>query len=253
MAAIGDYLYGFTDARFRPSGGMRGIADAPIRLVGFRDVAAVVSSHPVERLVPRRANLEPHHRIVRQMCTQAPLIPAAFGHISESDDEIIGVLRANYESIREELNRLGDKAEIGLKLCWTVENIFDYFVRTQPELRAFRDRIFSGRTPSFDDKLKLGSLFETCLSRERERLSSVLLGGLRAVIVEDLAKPPRDEKTICDYSMLIESVRADEFVAALKRTAILFDPNFSLQVSGPWPPYSFVRLQLQSPVHVAAA
>jgi hypothetical protein len=251
MASTGSYLYGFTEARFTPEAGLLGLADAPVRVVGFRDLGAVVSNHPLQPLVPRRANLEPHHRIVRHMSSRAPLVPAAFGHISESEEDIVGVLRENYDKIREELYRLADKAEIGLRLCWSVDNIFEYFVRTHPQLRALRDRVFGSRNPSFDDKLKVGSLFDACLSQERERLSTMLVNSLHNVICDQLSKPPRDEKTVCDYSFLIECSRANEFVATLKDAAALFDSNFTLHSSGPWPPYSFVQLQLQTPAHVA--
>ena len=251
MASVGNYLYGFTEARFTPEAGLLGLANAPVRVVGFRDVGAVVSNHPVQQLVPRRANLEPHHRIVRHMSSCAPLVPAAFGHISESEEEILGVLRENYDKIREELTRLTGKAEIGIKLCWSVDNIFEYFVRTQTELKVLRDRTFSTQNPSFDDKLKVGSTFEACLSRERERLATMLVDSLKPVICDQMSKPPRDEKTVCDHSFLIECSRAGEFVTALKDTAALFESNFTLHTNGPWPPYSFVRLQLQTPTHAA--
>jgi len=251
MAAVGNYLYGFTDTRFMPEAGLRGLADAPIRVLGFRDVGAVVSSHPVQRLAPRRANLEPHHRIVRHMSSRAPSVPAAFGHISESEEEIVGVLRENYEEIRSELNRLADKAEVGLKLCWAVDNIFEYFVRIHDDLRKLRDRVFASSNPSFDDKLKVGSLFEAFLKRDRERLSTLLIEGLKPVICDYISKPPRDETTVCDHSFLIECSRADDFVAALKSASAQFDSNFTLHSSGPWPPYSFVRLQLQTATHAA--
>jgi hypothetical protein len=251
MATVGNYLYGFTDSHFIPEADLRGLADAPVRIVGFRDLGAVVSSHPVERLVPRRANLEPHHRIVRHMSSRAPLVPAAFGHISDSEEEVVDVLKENYEQIRDELNRLRGKAEIGVKLCWSVGNIFEYFVQTQSDLRALRDRVFRNSNPSLDDKLKVGSLFESCLNRDRERLASVLVSSLHLVTSDQMSRPVRDEKTVCDYSFLIECTRANEFVTALKDTAALFDSHFTLCSSGPWPPYSFVRLQLQTPVHVA--
>lgn len=246
MSAIGNYLYGFTDARFRPEGNLRGVADAPVRLVGFRDVAAVVSDHPVQRLAPRRANLEPHHRIVRLLSSRSPLVPAAFGHISQNEKELVEVLRENYEDIRQEIERLANKAEMGLQLRWTVANIFEYFVRTHPELREVRDRVFRMPHPSLEDKLQVGALFETLLTRERERLSSALLDALRPAVCDTIAHPARDEKIVSDSALLIDCAHGADFAQALKRAALLFDSNYTLQYSGPWPPYSFVRLHLHT-------
>src|SRR5690349_3103973 len=129
MSNAGTYLYGFTGGAFRPAAGLIGLAGAPVHLIGYRDVAAVVSRHPVQPLMPLRSNLEPHHRIVRHISSEATLVPVAFGHISESDDEVREVLRDNYEDIRAELGRLDRTCEMGIKLSWTVENIFEYLVR----------------------------------------------------------------------------------------------------------------------------
>ena len=246
MATNGNYLYGFTQAHLQPQPGLRGLADAPIRLVGFRDVAAVVSNHPVQRLMPKRANLEPHHRIIHDICKRGPLVPAAFGHISETEEDVLGVLRENYEDIRQEIGRLANKVELTLKLRWNVENIFEYFVRHHKNLRELRDRVFRSPRPSFDDKLKVGSLFEASLSAERERLTALLLNSLRELVIESTQNPPRDEETVCECALLVDSERAQEFGPALERTAAIFDSDLALQWSGPWPPYSFVRLQLQT-------
>src|ERR671925_133751 len=112
MATRGNYIYGFTDGRFQPGPQLRGLAGEPVRALRFGDVAAVISSHPVQRLRPSRANLQPHHRIVGHISSEAAMIPAAFGHITESDAEILAVLRGNYEAIRGELARLANKVEM---------------------------------------------------------------------------------------------------------------------------------------------
>jgi len=246
VATTGSYLYGFTQACLQPDPGLRGLANAPVRLLGFRDVAAVVSNHPVQRLMPKRANLEPHHRIIRDICKSGPLVPAAFGHISESEEDLLGVLREHYEDIRGEINRLANTVEVSLKLRWNVENIFEYFVRNHKDLRELRNRVFRNPQPSFHEKLSVGSMFEARLASERERLTSVLLQSLRDIVIESTVGPLRDETTVCDCALLVKSARIQEFGPALERTASIFDSQLALQWSGPWPPYSFVRLQLQT-------
>ncbi len=246
MSNTGTYLYGFTDSQFHPEGPLLGLANQPVRTVGYRDVAAVISNHPLQRLAPRRANLEPHHRVVRQISSHNPLVPAAFGHISESEEEIRRVLEDNYGEIREEVRRLANKSEMKVKLSWNAENIFLYFVQHHDDLRELRDRVFRNPNPAFDDKLKVGSLFDSLLNGERERLSAKLLGALKEITVDAINNPAREERTVSDLIILIESTAHQRFAQLLQRAALLYDTNFTLQYSGPWPPYSFVRLQLQT-------
>jgi hypothetical protein len=251
MSHLGSYLYGFTRGDFRPSPQLRGLAGAPLRAVGCDDIAAIVSTHPVQQLLPSRANLEPHHRVVRTVSSEATLVPAAFGHIAASEEELLGVLRANHDEIRDEIARLDGKCEVSVKLLWNVPNIFEHMVRTSRELRALRDRMFRTGQPSTAEKLEVGSMFEETLARERERLSRTLLTALDAVTCEAVTNTPRDEKMVCDAALLIERTRALAFGEALRAAAALFDNHYALEYGGPWPAYSFVRLRL-SPAEAVA-
>jgi hypothetical protein len=246
MSTAGTYLYGFTDSAFRPPPDLRGLRGAPIDVIAFGDLAAVVSPHPVQRLAPARSNVEPHHRVVRHVSSQAPLVPAAFGHVGGSDADILAVMRGNYDQIRREIDRLAHKCEMGFKVTWRVESVFDHLVRVSPELRAARDRVFRGRAPSMNEKLQLGALVDATIAGERARLTPLLLRAFQPVVCDTIPGTARDEKTILQTALLIERARMTEFDAALRQTAASFDATIALEVSGPWPPYSFVRLRLNA-------
>lgn len=245
MSGSGSYLYGFTNRHFQPSDDLCGLGGAPVRVAVLGNVAAVISSHPVQRLLPSRSNLEPHHRVVRQVSSSATMIPAAFGHISESETQIVDVLLLNHDRIVAEIARLDQKSEMGIKLSWTVPDIYQHLVKTDPELEELRDRVFQTTDPSVADKLQVGSKFEALLLRERERLSQVLLGAFDGVAREVSWLPPRTDHTICQAAMLIERGAQLEFQTAVWRAAALFDRHYTLEYSGPWPLYSFVQLRLQ--------
>jgi hypothetical protein len=253
MSIVGNYLYGFTRQPFQPAADLRGLAGAPVRVVTFGDVAAVVSRHPVKPLMPLRSNLEPHHRIVRRISSEAPLLPAAFGHITQNDREIVDVLRENYDDIREELERLNQKCEMGIKLCWNVGNIFEFFVRNNRELRELRDRVFTRREPSLAEKLQVGEKFEATLNRERERLTAAVLNPLRPIASDIVKSTPRQDRIVCKAELLIARADVPRFEETLRHIASRLDAHFTLDYSGPWPPYSFVRLRLQRGSPTAAA
>ena len=253
MSNVGTYLYGFTDRAFQPPPDLRGLRGAAVNVIAFADVAAVVSAHPVQRLAPARSNVEPHHRVVRHVSSQAPLVPAAFGHVGDSEADILAVMQGHYAEIRREIDRLAHKCEMGLTVSWSVGNIFDHLVRTCPDLRGARDRIFRGRMPSMNDKLQLGGLFEATLTRERERLTSLLLQPFAPVTCDVFKTPPRDEKTIVNAALLIDRARMGAFEAALPQAAAALGASIAINYSGPWPPYSFVRLRLSRPGAPVAA
>jgi len=172
MSTPGKYLYGFVEGDFEVAEELLGLANAPVHSIRLEDIAALVSDHPVEKLSVLRKNLEPHHRVIREISAQSTLIPATFGHISETDRQILAVLRDNHSEIREELRRLSGKAEMGVKLVWDVDNIFDFFVGVDRELRSRRDRVFGKSRATLEDKLELGAFFDKLHRRERERLGN---------------------------------------------------------------------------------
>jgi hypothetical protein len=253
MSTAGSYLYGFTDRHFQAGSELRGLADAPVQSVTYRDVSAIVSRHPVQRLAPSRRNLEPHHRIVRHISSVATLVPAAFGHISETDADLLAVLQGNYDEIRQEITRLDRKCEMGVKLSWSVDNIFLYFVHRDRELRAMRDRAFLHREPTMPEKLAIGERFGELLTRDRERCANALVNALGGVAREVAPVAPRADKTVCEMAVLVDRTAISEFEAAVGRAAAAFDQNFTLEYSGPWPAYSFVHLRLQAGDRSSAA
>lgn len=245
MSTTGKYLYGFADANFAPAPELLGLAGAPVHSIGVDQIAAIVSDHPVEKLSLLRRNVEPHHRVVREVTSHGTFIPATFGHISDDEEQVRAVLRDNYTEIRGELERLAGKVEMGVKLMWDVDNIFDFFVGTDRELRSRRDRVFGKSRPSLEDKLELGAFFEKRLKLERERLGNQIVDALRPVTGEVRVNSVSDEKMVLNAAFLIERTREKEFEEALYRAAGLFDSNYALDYNGPWPPYNFVRLTLR--------
>lgn len=253
MSTPGKYLYGFVEGDFQLAGELLGLANAPVHSIRLEDIAAIVSDHPVEKLSLLRKNVEPHHRVIREISAQSTLIPATFGHISDNDEQIRAVLRVNHTEIREELRRLLGKAEMGVKLVWDVDNIFDFLVGADRELRSRRDRVFGKSRPTLEDKLELGAFFDKLHRRERERLGNQIVEALRPVAGEFRVNPPADEKVVLNAAFLIERAREKEFEEALYRAANLFDSNFALDYNGPWPPYNFVRLTLKPAAAEAVA
>jgi hypothetical protein len=75
----------------------------------------------------------------------------------------------------------------------------------------------------------------------------MLLAAFDALTCDSVSNTPRSEKTVCELALLVEQAHANEFRQALEAVAGRFDSSFTFEYSGPWPPYSFVNLRLQSP------
>jgi hypothetical protein len=241
----GRYLYGIIRTEGEQDLGPIGLRRARVYTIGFRNIAALVSDHPLIKIKPLRETLTAHHQVIKEAIQDFTIIPMAFGHIVRSAKEIRRLLEVNYPEIDQELNRLSNKVEMGLKILWDVDNIFEYFVSRDRELRDFRDGIFGrSRQPTQGEKIALGRLFERKLNMERARHTERAVKVLSDYTVDTRVNPPIHEKMVMNGVFLVEKGKERPFVEAVHRVAALFDGNFGFDYSGPWAPHNFIELKI---------
>lgn len=225
-----------------------------VAALGDAHVAMLVSPIETSKVAPVRRNIEAHHRVVRAAFAEGTVIPMKFGHVAKGEKAVDGLLRAHGERFRSELARLDGKMEMGLRLRWDVENIFEHFVSQFREIRDYRDRIFGRSTPpSRNEQIELGRLFDQVRTEERARHMAAVLEVCEGIAEEHSEQPVRDEKEILNLALLIPRARMAEFEARVFRVAALFDNSFAFDYNGPWPPMSFVELELDLPAERTTA
>lgn len=207
------------------------------------------------RFRPERRHLAAHQEVLRQLMDVAPaVLPVAFGMVAEDGKVMHRILSRNQRSLREQLERVHGRVEMGLRVTWDVPNIFEYFVATHEELRVTRDRFFGGhREPMQDDKIEVGRLFDRLLREDREthgaRVEEIL-----APCCDDIKRnTTRGETEVFHLACLVQRDRKPAFEAAVFEAAKLFDNSYAFDYSGPWAPHNFVDLALDlRPGHAAA-
>jgi hypothetical protein len=250
MATTGRYLYGLIRAKDDVEFGSIGLehdgSRGRVHTVLVDSMGAVVSDFsPRERLLPLRKNLEPHNEVLKEVMKSTTVVPMTFGHVARSDEEIRKTLRRHRAAIGSQLDRVGGTVEMGLKVKWDVDSIYDYIVSVDPELAAMRDQIF-GRSaaPSANEKMELGKLFEDRLNREREDQTERVLDLFKADVREAKVNVPKGEKMVMDLAFLVERGAQKAFEERVYQVAGAFPAEYIFDYSGPWAPFHFVDLDL---------
>lgn len=248
LAAVetGLYLYGITAPQRPLACPAGGVAGADVESIAEDRVVAVVSRLGPVRLRPQRANLAAHHRILRDLGQQQPVLPVAFGTIVGSEEELRRILRKNREALARLLERLRGKVEMGLKVFWDLPNVFDYFVATHQELEHLRNRLFRpGRAATLEQKVELGELFVSLLQQARQRHTQRVKEALAPYSAQVASIDPGDERMIMKLACLVEKDRQQQWEEGVGQAAQLFDDHYRFDYSGPWPPYNFVDIDLE--------
>jgi len=250
MAKTGRYLYGLMLAEADVDFGAIGLVNegSPGRVHTLRvdSLGAVVSDFASgERLLPLRKHLEPHNRVILEVMKTTTVIPMTFGHVARSDEAIRKTLRLHRQAIRSQLDRVDGAVEMGLKVKWDVENIFEHLVSINPELKARRDQVF-GRSGGGgqNEKMELGKLFEESLNRERDDQTDRLLELLKGSVREAKVNAPKGEKMLMDAAFLVDRDAQKAFEARVVEVAEGFPEEYLFDLSGPWAPFHFVDLDL---------
>ncbi|WP_433220816.1 GvpL/GvpF family gas vesicle protein [Dactylosporangium sp. CS-047395] len=213
-----------------PVQGLAGIAGAPVRAVAGEGLAAVVS--PVELDEEAlRANLEnlewldrtarAHHGVVAALAERHAVVPAQLATVYRDDDGLRAMLRERRADLEAVLDRVGGRAEWGVKM----------YAELAPEPPATTsDRpgtAYLNRRRAQDDRRKRAH-------DDAEATDKAL--AERAAAARRLTGRP--EPMLLNAAYLVDRAAAEDFAGLVAEEAARHD-DLRLELTGPWPPYSF--------------
>lgn len=244
--SVGCYIYGIVrsaDASRLNSDRPAGLNESSLDVIAVGGVAAIVSLSENVRLRPQRKLLAAHQRVVDWISNQSSMLPVAFGLIADDEEAVRGLLEKHQEVLLEQLELTDGRVEMTVTLKWSVENVFQYFVEQSEELKIARETVAAGGA-SRDDLIAVGQLFEKLLQQQREELTAKVIAGFSGLVIDVDQQNAKDEAEIFRASFLVSRNQVEEFEQRVYEVASKFNENFSFSFNGPWPPYSFVKLNL---------
>lgn len=212
-SSSGFYLYGVTRSqgwRARPRGG----GEQRCGRVRFRDLEAVVSPAPFGLPELDARGLEAHQRVVGELACRCTILPAPPGVVFSGRRTLVGFLDDQYLVLAE-----------GLAL---LEGHWEFRVHVK-RAEAVARLVGGENRGEGDAGGGVGA-------GEWARLYSELRGRTRAA----LAFPHRDGLAFT-AAFLVERARWIDFVEQAEALGASH-PELVLDLTGPWPPYDFVKL-----------
>ncbi|MFL5582715.1 MAG: GvpL/GvpF family gas vesicle protein [Gemmatimonadaceae bacterium] len=189
-------------------------------LVHFRDLAAVVGETPVARPTVGAPNVEEHVRVVEAVFAQQSILPAPPGVVFRTTDALTRWLEIHYVTLSDALG----------------------FVEGRAGARVYvRERVDDGGGRPATHTVEMATDLETIAAgsfRVLRRHAAASVSSRQAG--EDGGAP----MTVA-ASFLVDRERwqvfADVVAEEGRRT-----PDLQYDLTGPWPPYDFVRMQFGS-------
>lgn len=228
--------------------GMKGISGSDLCAVSFDEITAVVSDINRTNLIADRSNAIEYAGVIENLAQQFTVLPMRYGSIMESTGSIIKMLERNYHEFQQNLQKVENKREFGLKIFCDSEKL-------QAELRAKSET--DTTTPAKHAPEIKNSVYRDWVNKKlkEHRLEELLLTYVDSVIVKitgyldrlnavNKFKKMATATNIIDAVFLLDKERKDALIQAVEILQNQY-PGLNFVLTGPWPPYNFVEINIK--------
>lgn len=241
------YVYAVTDRPNAPLPQQLGFGDEALAQVVFRDIGAVVSARCGPHVPAAADEVWRHEQVVESLMSAHAVLPMRFGTLLASCDEVESMLRRGYPHFVEDIARVRDHVEIGIR----------FLTLLKPEAAPSTSASAQSRLPASDGiaqpAMTPGTAYlRTKLLGEHERRDRrhaelELVRKTYRILAEHAAASKLDDDSV-DAPALSAAflVHRGGFASFRQLVARLADADreLALLCTGPWPAYSFVSTHL---------
>ncbi len=252
---IGDgrYLYCIINSGATQSPGDTGIDDNPVYTIPYNDIAAVVHSciaKPYTTQDNAKASewILSHNYVIDWAARKfGTVLPFSFDTIVRGSDETVSCwLEKSYMTLKEDLDRLKNKAEYSIQIFGDIEYLNAKLAGgDHGDMKGKMDKMPKGAAYLFRRRFELK--MKDAISAEASRLSQEFSSNIQEHVeemrvYEKIAHVPEKyagKKLITAFSCLVREDKVGLLGETLDK--INRREGFAVRFSGPWAPYSFVR------------
>lgn len=191
-----------------------------------------------------------HQRKLQEVGEKTAVVPLKFGSVFKSERSILDLLATRGKEFKSLLAKFNGKQEWGLKLFYDASRLNEWIELNAATLKGL-DRQISGATSGEAFLLKkrkgdqLKKLTKELLNEQRKRVFefvSELSDDVQLNKETDPSLSGQQGHNFLNVALLVSKEQADELAVYQNQTlSTLTQMGVSLNVSGPWPPYSFVN------------
>ena len=233
------YLYAITEG---PQAGwpeLRGLQEAPVAPLPWRELAAVVSPVASEMVPPTEANLWRHERVVESVMAYRAVLPVRFGTVVEDEPALRSLLQGQYDRFTVDLDRVRGRVELGVRVLTAAG--------AEPPPDRGCSPTSAGPAASADYGSGRAYLWARLEEERRvraaraqaESLVAGVHGALAPLAAHSTHRVLATPRLLLTAAYLLEREQVPAFrqqVEALSQA----HPQLHFLCTGPWPPYSFV-------------
>lgn len=251
----GLYLYCIGNSGKNINFGKIGIEENEVFTVPYKELSVVIHKSPYKvydfpDTETAKELLEGHQRVIDIAWEKfGTVLPFGFGTFIQdkngisSFENLSGWLEREQGNFKEKLLDLKGKVEYGMQIFWNLKIISLKVFENSKELKEIEENIKSKPSGvAYMLKRKLGDLLGKEIEKEADktfkRFYKRIKENTEEIKIEKVKKGEDDKQMLMSLSCLLYKKNYEDFKKVLDE--IGNESGFSIHLTGPWPPYSFV-------------
>lgn len=248
-AQEGKYLYCIAQGSDARNLGRIGIGERGdvVTNVNYRDLSAFISNSPMTKYTISRENLTAHEKVTETiMKDYKSVLPVRFCTIATCAEEIRSLLRKRYVEFKNELRRIDNKIELGLKAWWKdMDGIFVEIVRENEEIARLKQEVAGmPAEPPPSEKVRLGEMVHSALELKREHEASELVAPFRKLWHDAKTNKATGDQMVLNAVFLVDRIRGRQFDNQVEKLEKTHGERYRFSYIGPAPPFNFVNIEV---------
>jgi hypothetical protein len=215
-----------------------------VPLDDFRAESPAPRSEDPEWVVSRVCQ---HQRVVEETMRSGPVLPVRFGTVFSSEQALLALMVRREGEIVRILDRLADKEEWAVKGFVDAAKAREWLLATDPVLAERRRSTPPSPGQRYLHENRIEAEVDKALWPWRAAVAEEIQGRCRGhgVAARPLKLQPRnvsghDADMVLALALLVERAHVAALEACVRQLGAEYaDRGILLELSGPWPPYSF--------------
>lgn len=235
------YIYGIIDFNEEIEEAIIGLNGTNVYNIPYRNIGALVSDF--DKTIPIRDedHVLEHETVVEKMMRNFTILPMRFLTVFDKKDNVLSMLNEHYSDFQEDLDRLRNKVEFGIKVIWPGaiirERIENAYKKAQNDISSSADSPGKSFMKEKFGKYKIDKEFE----EEADRCIAIIDGFFNRFVAEKRLEKLKTDNLLLDAAYLVDKEKQDDLKRAFEE--LKTSPcDLKYLFSGPWPPYNFVTL-----------
>ncbi|MBI5193267.1 MAG: GvpL/GvpF family gas vesicle protein [Nitrospirae bacterium] len=250
MRPEGKYIYCIIGTKEERNFGQTGVGDRndEVTTINFKDIAMVVSSHPVIRLVVNRENTLAHEMVVEGVMEEFTVLPVRFCTIASDVEDILKILERRYDEFKGLLNNVDNKIELSVKCLWkNITAIYNEITEENAEIKGLKEKIRLNKgICDMRTKMSVGELVEGYLKRKKGEDAEKIAAVLKKMAWYYKLNNTIGDAMFVNSAFLVDRGRESEFDKQIDALSEEYKDRIKFLYAGPFPPYNFANISINT-------